>query len=350
MNQEISLQIRVTRGPGAGTIYDVSAAGQYIFGKSQAARHQLADRAAERVQFTLTSQSSPRGLELSDPDSLRGVLVNGVVRRRATLASGDRIYFGATELLVCPRLPPRPPAKKRAPFALVAVAAVLLLGLLLLFIAQRREISALSRRKTALDQGIAALEARMQQESEPLALAELQHELDGLIGSAQQVSHELSPKAPVRSQQGDRLDVAIHRVLAKLEADTYAINPGFKKQVALQADRPDLRREIESKKNNWNLMTKVFAEHRLPGEMAYLAWVESRFDSEARNRASGAAGMWQLMPLTARRLHLRVDDECFDVSVTCSPDGDQGLGVDERLDPARSTRAAAASLESLSSA
>src|ERR1700760_1146509 len=101
------LQIRVTRGPGAGRVYDVSAAGQYVFGKSQAARHQLADRSAERVQFTLTSQSWPRGLELSDPDSLRGVLVNGVVRRRATLASGDRIYFGATELLVCPQLPPR---------------------------------------------------------------------------------------------------------------------------------------------------------------------------------------------------------------------------------------------------
>jgi len=53
--------------------------------------------------------------------------------------------------------------------------------------------------------------------------------------------------------------------------------------------------------------------------------VESSFDAEAISPA-GAIGLWQLMPETARR-YLRVDEE-----------------VDERLQPAKATRAAAAYL------
>jgi membrane-bound lytic murein transglycosylase D len=66
--------------------------------------------------------------------------------------------------------------------------------------------------------------------------------------------------------------------------------------------------------------------HGLPAELAWLPLVESGFRPDARSPA-GAVGLWQLMPQTARRFGLRVD------------------GVrDERLDPLRSTHAAAAYL------
>ena len=60
----------------------------------------------------------------------------------------------------------------------------------------------------------------------------------------------------------------------------------------------------------------------LPGDMYYLALVESGFDPNAYSRAA-AVGMWQFMTSTARDMGLRVD-----------------WWVDERRDPVRSTRAA----------
>ena len=76
------------------------------------------------------------------------------------------------------------------------------------------------------------------------------------------------------------------------------------------------------------LLEAIRAELRdvsIPEAIAYLPHVESSFDAEAISPA-GAIGLWQLMPETARR-YLRVDEE-----------------VDERLQPAKATRAAAAYL------
>ncbi|MCD8498437.1 MAG: lytic transglycosylase domain-containing protein [Alphaproteobacteria bacterium] len=60
----------------------------------------------------------------------------------------------------------------------------------------------------------------------------------------------------------------------------------------------------------------------LPKELMYLAIVESALDPTAKSPV-GAAGLWQLMPHTARQYGLRVDG-----------------AVDERFDPYRSTEAA----------
>ena len=73
----------------------------------------------------------------------------------------------------------------------------------------------------------------------------------------------------------------------------------------------------------------ILAEHGLPPELAYIALVESRFDPHARSGA-GALGLWQLMPTTARAYGLRVSGD-----------------VDERLDPIKSTHAAARYLKRL---
>ena len=70
----------------------------------------------------------------------------------------------------------------------------------------------------------------------------------------------------------------------------------------------------------------IFRKQGLPTELAALPHVESSYNPQARSSA-GAAGLWQFMPATARR-YLRVDKK-----------------VDERLDPYKSSEAAARLLQ-----
>lgn len=77
------------------------------------------------------------------------------------------------------------------------------------------------------------------------------------------------------------------------------------------------------------LIQAVLEQLELPPELALLPAVESVFEPQAVSPA-GAAGLWQLMPATARRFGLRV-----------------GEGTDERFDVRKSTAAAAAYLRNL---
>lgn len=78
-------------------------------------------------------------------------------------------------------------------------------------------------------------------------------------------------------------------------------------------------------------ITKVFEQQRLPQELAYLPMLESLFENRATS-ATGARGLWQFIPQTAKRMGLRV-----------------GVMVDDRLNWLKATKAAARYLDSLGS-
>ena len=71
------------------------------------------------------------------------------------------------------------------------------------------------------------------------------------------------------------------------------------------------------------MIQRIFRERGLPEELAYTAMIESGFSPRAVSRV-GAKGMWQFMEATGRRYGLVID-----------------RWLDERLDPVKSTIAAA---------
>jgi membrane-bound lytic murein transglycosylase D len=79
----------------------------------------------------------------------------------------------------------------------------------------------------------------------------------------------------------------------------------------------------------FDMMQGILNSHGLPGELKYLAVIESDLKSNAMSWA-GAVGPWQLMPGTARKLGLKVSSS-----------------LDERTDYYKSTHAAARYLSDL---
>lgn len=76
------------------------------------------------------------------------------------------------------------------------------------------------------------------------------------------------------------------------------------------------------KKNSWGLeklkkrsrssfkiINSVFSKYDIPAELKYMAIVESNLITDTICNSSGATGIWQLMPVTASELGLKITDD-----------------------------------------
>lgn len=92
-------------------------------------------------------------------------------------------------------------------------------------------------------------------------------------------------------------------------------------------DLEELKKTIQSK---FSIIRSVFSKYNVPPELKYLAVVESNLDMDTACSSAGARGIWQLMPVTACELGLKITDT-----------------VDERLLVNKSSAAAAKYLKQL---
>ena len=92
-------------------------------------------------------------------------------------------------------------------------------------------------------------------------------------------------------------------------------------------DLEELKKTIHSK---FSIIRSVFSKYNVPPELKYLAIVESNLDTDTACSSAGARGIWQLMPVTACELGLKITDT-----------------VDERLLVYKSSAAAAKYLKQL---
>lgn len=90
-----------------------------------------------------------------------------------------------------------------------------------------------------------------------------------------------------------------------------------------QGNRDRFRKALQRYGRYRDYILRTLKEHQLSEDILYLPFVESAYNPEAYSRA-GAAGLWQIMPATARKLGLQLDPT-----------------MDERFDPQRATWAAA---------
>ncbi len=97
----------------------------------------------------------------------------------------------------------------------------------------------------------------------------------------------------------------------------------------LSKHQKELLTYIENGKNLIPLIKDILIDHGLPLEFSLIPIIESHYKMLVKS-PKGAAGIWQLMPQTAKTLGLKVNKE-----------------VDERLDPIKSTIAASKYLKNL---
>jgi soluble lytic murein transglycosylase-like protein len=222
---------------------------------------------------------------------------------------------------------------------IVTAVAVVVIGVMgTVIYVQHRQIAKLLDAKGRFDAQIRDIQQQMQAEQDSSRLALLEQRFLDATSNAERTLADLAradrAKAVEAANAGDELDREIRAILRQFDSETYAVPPIFKERLQFHINvllrQPVAMREVYQRKlRYWPMVVREFRALELPEVLGYVAWTESRFSPMARN-PSGARGMWQMMPVSARALGLKVDGK-----------------VDERTDVAKQTRAAARHMANL---
>lgn len=139
---------------------------------------------------------------------------------------------------------------------------------------------------------------------------------------------------PIEKELGALSEEVLEKRLFAINQKTpfeIAYNPILEREIGkyLRGEATLIRKMLQVSAFYFPLFEQIFDQYDLPLELKYLAIVESALDPKARSYV-GAKGLWQFMYPTGKTFGLEVNNY-----------------VDERSDPVKSTRAAAAYLKQL---
>ncbi|PYV45700.1 MAG: hypothetical protein DMG06_01330, partial [Acidobacteria bacterium] len=190
-------------------------------------------------------------------------------------------------------------------------------------------IQSLKKQKTNIDVKINHIEAELEAAGDdPKRVDNLIEELNRYQTQAQKMQKNLLYQLGIRSKERDFIESEIKTLMTEFGAEEYSIPPEFVEQVRQfigryqGPDREHMERALGRSRADLEAMRKQLQNDNLPPDLAYMVLVESAF-IKGSSSAAGAVGLWQFTSLTARAYGLKVAE-----------------GIDERLDPLKSTQAA----------
>ena len=77
-------------------------------------------------------------------------------------------------------------------------------------------------------------------------------------------------------------------------------------KVYVKKNRWGLEKIKKRSRSSFTIINSVFSKSDIPLELKYMAIVESNLNTDTVCNSSGATGIWQLMPFTARELGLKI--------------------------------------------
>ncbi len=297
------LRLEVVRGPAQGKKFEFDLTPGRVVKLGRERNNDVAffeppSPVVSRYHAELTK--SGEGLFLEDVGSTNGTFINGKkISGRAAVKNGDRIVLGnngpeltiGLEAPAPPALPKRPAQKRPVLVLSIAGGAVAVLAVILV----------------------------------------------ALFGSGETEKADGSVAANIETDAtvaGDEdfafVERRVKELSAALHEDSSKVKPSFVSVVMeqvnhLKKDKLGIRILLEKGPVYLPDAMRALKKKRLPPELAYLAYIESKFNPTAKS-PSGAVGLWQFMIPTARDFGLKVDPK---------------RKIDERTEPARATLAAA---------